>query len=60
MKIAFITSGLLPIPASKGGAIETLLDSFIEENERNDKNIEIVVYSIYDKDAKKNVKRFKL
>lgn len=53
MKIAFITSGLLPIPASKGGAIETLLDSFIEENERNKKNIEIVVYSIYDKDAKK-------
>lgn len=53
MKIAFITSGLLPIPASKGGAIETLLDSFIEENERNNKNIEIVVYSIYDKDAKK-------
>ena len=53
MKIAFITSGLLPIPASKGGAIETLLDSFIKENESNNKNIEIVVYSIYDKDAKK-------
>lgn len=53
MKIAFITSGLLPIPASKGGAIETLLDSFIKENEINNKNIEIVVYSIHDKTAKK-------
>lgn len=52
MKIVFITSGLLPIPASKGGAIETLLDSFIKENEKNNKNIKIVIYSIYDKQAK--------
>lgn len=56
MNIAFITSGLLPLPATKGGAIETLLDSFVKENENSNKNVKITIYSIYDKTAKKRSK----
>lgn len=56
MKIAIITSGLLPIPASKGGAIETLVDSFIKENELQ-KKFQITVYSLSEKKAKQIVKK---
>lgn len=55
MKIAIVTSGLLPLPAVKGGAIETLIDSFVKENE-NQKVFEIIIYSISSKRAKKMVK----
>ena len=33
-KIAIITGGILPIPAVKGGAIETLLQYYIDYNEK--------------------------
>lgn len=33
MKILFITSGQLPVPAVDGGAVETLLENYIKENE---------------------------
>lgn len=55
MKIAIITSGLLPLPAAKGGAIETLIDSFVQENEKQ-KKFEITIYSISSREAKKIVK----
>lgn len=55
MKIAIITSGLLPLPATKGGAIETLIDSFVQENEKQ-KKFEITIYSMSSKEAKKIVK----
>ena len=56
MKVAIITSGLLPIPATKGGAIETLLDTFLLENEKR-KSINATIYSINDRKAKKVVKK---
>ncbi len=34
-KICFITSGMLPVPAVKGGAIEQLIQQLCEDNERN-------------------------
>ena len=53
MKIAFITPGLLPIPAFNGGAIETLLDSLINQNETEGK-IDITVLSIKPKEKVEN------
>ena len=32
MSLAVITSGFLPVPASKGGAVESLLENFIKKN----------------------------
>lgn len=49
-KIAVITSGLLPMPALKDGAIEMLLQYTIDYNEK-DKNFDFEVFSKYDKDA---------
>lgn len=45
-KIAIVTSGILPVPAVLGGAVENLIDSFIEANERTGK-YELHVFSVY-------------
>ncbi len=50
-KICFILPPLLPFPPSKGGAVETLLSLFIDENEKQRK-YHITVFSIYDDQAK--------
>ena len=42
MKLLFITTGYLPMPAYRGGAVNTLLDQYIKYNNKD----EIVVYSI--------------
>ena len=45
MKIAVLTSGILPVPAVLGGAVENLIDYYIEYN--NQKKLhDITVYSI--------------
>ena len=35
--IAIITTGLLPVPSVMGGAVENLVQNFIDENEREKK-----------------------
>lgn len=44
-KLAIISAGVLPIPAIKGGAVETLIDIFLKENEIM-KQYKIDTYSI--------------
>ncbi len=49
-KVLVVTSGGLPIPAIKGGAVETLLESYLKVNEKNYQyNFE--VYSSYAKNV---------
>lgn len=55
MKIAFVTTGLLPVPATKGGAVENLLDLFLEENEKYHE-FEIDVFSMRETFAEKKAK----
>lgn len=50
-KIAFISSGYLPLPSVRGGAVETLIDNIIE-SPLIQSNYEVDVYSIYDEIAK--------
>ena len=45
MKIAILTSGILPVPAIQGGAVENFLDYFLEYNDLH-QNHDITVYSI--------------
>ncbi len=47
MKLAIITSGMLPIPAVKGGAVETLIDFALEYNQQHRLH-DITVYSPWD------------
>ena len=46
MKIAVITSGILPVPAVQGGAVENLIDYYLEYNERH-KLHDITIYSVW-------------
>lgn len=55
-KIAIVTVGLFPVPATQGGAVETLVTSLIKQNEI-DKKAEFSVYSIFDKVAQEESKK---
>ena len=57
-KIAVITGGLLPLPATKGGAIETLLQYLIDYNETK-KDLHLDIYSIEETKAKEKSKKYK-
>lgn len=45
MKIAILTSGILPVPAVQGGAVENLIDYYLEYNNQH-KLHDITVYSV--------------
>lgn len=45
MKIAILTSGILPVPAAQGGAVENLIDFYLEYNNQYQIH-DITVYSI--------------
>ena len=47
MKIAILTCGILPIPAVQGGAVENLIDFYLDYNDRM-KLHDITVYSPWD------------
>lgn len=57
-KIAFISSGFYPIPASKGGAVENLVQNILDKNEEYN-NFNYVVFSIFDQDAKNQSQKYK-
>ena len=53
MKIAILTCGILPIPAVQGGAVENLIDFYMEYNDQK-KLHEMTVYSPWDPKVKKH------
>lgn len=53
MKIAILNSGILPIPAVLGGAVENMTDFYLEYNNRK-KLHDITVYSIWDPKVEKS------
>ena len=56
-KICMIIPKNLPLPATKGGAIETLITNVINENEM-EKKIDLTVVSVYDPEAYKRSKNY--
>ncbi len=58
MKLAVVTSGFLPVPAAKGGAVEALDDYLIQMNEKY-AALELEIISIYDPKAQEMAKAFR-
>ena len=56
--ICLFSPGILPIPAVKGGAIETLLELLIEQNEI-EKKVRFLVVSIHDEEAEARSQKYK-
>ena len=52
MKIAILTSGILPVPAVQGGAVENLIDFYLEYNDQHRLH-DITVYSVWHPDVEK-------
>lgn len=50
-KITIITNGTLPVPASKGGAVENLLQTFLDLNEKTN-DFQLIVFTVSDDRAK--------
>jgi len=50
MKIAILTSGILPVPAVQGGAVEALVDYLLEYNDKHSLH-DITVYSVLNPDV---------
>lgn len=48
MKIAILTSGILPVPAVRGGAVENHIDFYLKYNDKH-KLHDMTVFSVYDK-----------
>lgn len=57
-EICIITQCSLPIPTTKGGAVETLVEYLINENEKN-KKYKFTVITVLDEKAKKLSKKYK-
>jgi spore coat protein SA len=57
MRLAIVTSGFLPVPASKGGAVETLCENFIKQNEIY-KEVDLTIFSSYDEEAIKDAQEY--
>lgn len=53
MKIAILTSGILPVPAVQGGAVENLMDFYLEYNDKHRLH-DITVYSVWHPDVEKH------
>lgn len=57
MKLAIIMTDSLPVPAVKGGAVQTGVQQIIDENEKEGL-LDITVFSIYDIEAKEISKKY--
>lgn len=55
MKIAIITSGILPVPAVKGGAVENLVENILKVNQKINK-LDIEIFGINHQDI--NIQKY--
>ena len=58
INVCLIIANALPVPAVKGGAVETLVNNIMDENEIHEK-LKITVVSIYDEEAKRISEKYK-
>lgn len=58
LNIAILCPSVLPVPAVRGGAVETIIDGLVRENENNPK-MHFTVFSEYDDLAEKESRSFK-
>lgn len=58
MSVAFLTPGTSPIPATKGGAVENLIEDLLNENEQSC-CFDFSVLSLYEEKAFEKSKRYK-
>ena len=58
MRILMVSPGRLPVPAVRGGAVETLIESLLEYNEK-EKKCKIDMIAMYDRNAERESSAYK-
>lgn len=58
MKVVFLMPGTSPLPATKGGAVENLIEELLNENEHS-KQFEFTVFNVYEQEAQKLALHYK-
>ena len=58
MKILIVSPGRLPVPAVRGGAVETLIDLLVEYNEHSGMH-ELWVVSAWDPESEKRAQNYR-
>lgn len=58
MIVGIITSGFLPVPATKGGAVENLIVNVLNKNEKENK-ADFNIFSVFDQQAVEESKKYK-
>lgn len=58
IKIAVIIPEFLPVPAVDGGGVETVLNDFLDINEKKHR-ADVEVFSVFNEEAKEKAKRYK-
>jgi len=58
LRVAIITTGVLPVPAVRGGAVESLVDNIIGENEKSGQ-LQLEIVSIFDEEAEQKSMQYK-
>lgn len=58
MKLTIITPGTLPFPPSQGGAVENLIQSFVDKNEIS-KDFTITIFTVSDNSGLKEIWNFR-
>lgn len=58
MKVVFLTYGTSPVPATKGGAVENLIEDLLDKNEKHHL-LDITVFSVYEDTALEKAKKYK-
>lgn len=58
MRVTIVSPCDLPVPATKGGAVATLIESLIDQNEKNPQ-LELTIISSYDSKAKEISEKYK-
>lgn len=57
-RVLIVSPGLLPVPAVKGGAVETLIESLARQNEVH-KKMKLTVISLWDREAALKAEKYK-
>ena len=57
MRVCLIMPNVFPVPATKGGATETLMTNLLKENEKEGK-IDFACVSVYEENAEKLSKQY--
>lgn len=56
-QIALVPTSVLPIPAVKGGAVETLMTLLADENEKHGL-VQFHIFSVYDEEAERRTRKY--